>query len=363
MTYDIIKKSYEISALIGETNTLYIIMLARHIQNIGNGKEVNWLHEAIKADENIKIIETSAQKALGKALLKTLAICDVLSDETYQSLRKFYEYRNITQLPIRENGAIQQYLKEQKQLLDNTFKNLSQTTVIGEKYRKTINKAVISVRSGNNSFNSAKRNLLKEAAGGVKVRYKSGIERRLDSALRMNILGGVRSINNGVREIAGLEYNADGVEVSAHAMCASDHLEINGMQYSKADYEEVNANLIREVGTCNCHHFITPIILGVHERACSEQQIEEYKHYSQEKIYYRGSNMTRYEASQRMRKIETKMRYAKDKIIACRNGGDTEMLENAKKQLNELRKSYRAISKAAGLKTQYNRAYVPGFRE
>lgn len=37
----------------------------------------------------------------------------------------------------------------------------------------------------------------------MRVKYASGYTRRLDSAVRMNILEGVRQVNLGIRQITG----------------------------------------------------------------------------------------------------------------------------------------------------------------
>jgi hypothetical protein len=47
---------------------------------------------------------------------------------------------------------------------------------------------------------------LKKAALGARVEYASGYTRRLDSAVRMNVLDGVRQLNQGVRKITGEQF-------------------------------------------------------------------------------------------------------------------------------------------------------------
>ena len=49
---------------------------------------------------------------------------------------------------------------------------------------------------------------------------------RLDSAIRMNTLGGLRKLNNQVQEQFGEEFDSDGVEISVHTAPADDHAEV-----------------------------------------------------------------------------------------------------------------------------------------
>ena len=93
-------------------------------------------------------------------------------------------------------------------------------------YRDAVDVAITSVQAGVTDYNSAIRRTMKTAAqDGLRVKYpNSGLTRRLDSAVRQNVLDGVRAVNNDVLRQLGNEYGADGVEISAHALCATDHL-------------------------------------------------------------------------------------------------------------------------------------------
>ena len=83
----------------------------------------------------------------------------------------------------------------------------------------------------------------------MRITYASGRTRRLDSACRMNILEGVRQVNNGIRKEMGNQYGADGVEIDAHGLCAEDHLPYQGKQYTIKAYEKLNNKLKRPIGT------------------------------------------------------------------------------------------------------------------
>ena len=48
------------------------------------------------------------------------------------------------------------------------------------------------------------------------VDYATGYHRRMDSAVRMNVMEGVRTLNQTLLNQFGEEFGADGVEVSHH---------------------------------------------------------------------------------------------------------------------------------------------------
>lgn len=154
--------------------------------------------------------------------------------------------------------------------------NLSHTYMIGfkrgqrviplrEYYIAAIDRAITFVRTGTVDYNTAMRPTVREMArsGLRRVTFDSGYSRRLDSQARMNILEGVRRLDADMMAETGKEFGADGVEISAHGLCAPDHQPIQGRQFSNREYERLNASLQRPIGTLNCHHRATPIILGV----------------------------------------------------------------------------------------------------
>lgn len=165
----------------------------------------------------------------------------------------------------------------------------------------------------------------------------------------MNILEGVRRLNADMMEETGKEFGADGVEISAHGLCAPDHQPIQGRQFSNKEYERLNQRLQRPIGTLNCHHFATPIILGVSKPVHSDKELREINAQSNAPVEYRGKTMTRYEASQKQRQLETAIRYAKDERDACVAAGDKIGATQARKRSAELGREYKSFCETAGL--------------
>lgn len=354
--------AYEISERFEKVNTFYLTKMAEQIKAIGelDPDNMHRLQQMAIMGNNIDEINLYLSQQTGLALQDIYKLYDRSAGAIYKDVAYLYKAQGITQLPFAKNLAIQNYIASVRNLTKNTFMNMARTTVISQSYRDTIDLAIDTVSTGMDDYQSVmRRTLIDKAKEGTRVKYTSGRTRRLDSACRMNILEGVRQVNAGVRLEAGKQYRADGVEIDAHGLCAEDHLPYQGRQYSIAQYERINDSLQRKIGTCNCQHGISYIVLGISPPTYDSQELEQIKEYSNEKITIRDKEVTRYEASQLMRQAETEMRYKQDEIIALRKAGfDSNKKEE---QLRNMKKNYYYISKRAGLKVRYERAYVPGF--
>lgn len=245
--------------------------------------------------------------------------------------------------------------------------NISNTHMIGfkdktgfkplrESYIRAIDRAIYFVQTGAVDYNTAIRETVRDMArSGLRVTFESGYSRRLDSQARMNILEGVRRLNGEMMRETGRRFGADGVEISAHALCAPDHIDIQGRQYRKAEWDRKNGGLQRPIGTLNCHHFATPIIYGVSRPVYSEKELSEINRRSSETVEWKGREMTRYEASQKQRQLETAIRYAKDERDAMTAAGDKLGAAQARKKSAALGREYKAFCEKTGLTPRLER--------
>lgn len=273
-------------------------------------------------------------------------------------------YGEARQVPIRQNKAIKRILQAQARVTQQEMANLSQTTIISNLYRRAVDTAVQTVQSGLTDYNSAIRSAMKRAAGqGLRVKYPvSGISRRLDTAVRMNVLDGVRALNNDVLWQTGKEFGADGVEISAHALCAEDHLPYQGRQYSLKEFEAIQLRLDRPIGMWNCKHTRFPILLGVSAPTYSEEELRRLRILSSTRVEIDGQKLTRYQWTQEQRHIETAIRSQKDIAIAAKAAGDDVLRRECQRNINRLDALYQNISEHAGLIKQRERMTVSGFR-
>ena len=355
--------SYKVSERFQKVNVKYLTLMGKQIKEIGklSPSNLHQIQQMIRMGQNINYITNMLIAETGLALKDIYRIYDESGMREYGDLKYLYDYQHIPQASFVKNIALQNHIKSVQNLTLNTFTNMANTTSIQADYKAVLDYAITAVTEGVDDYNSVMRSILKKYANkGMRVQYASGYTRRLDSACRMNILEGVRQVNAGVREQAGKEYGADGVEISAHALCANDHIPVQGKQYTLKRFNEINSQLNRQIGTCNCKHTTFPILIGVSKPAYSKKELKKYKDYSQRKVTVNGVEMTRYEASQAMRQAETKIRYQKEEIITLESAGIDTTKERSK--LNDLQNGYIGICNQSGLKPQEERTYVVDFK-
>lgn len=256
---------------------------------------------------------------------------------------------------------LRQSVRAQFDVTAGEMANLSRTTVVSDLYKRIIDLGIQSAQAGVEDYKSAMRRALREAAAeglrikrpgreydGPRVEYASGRTMRLDSAVRMNVLDGIRALNQANMDAIGNVFGADGVELSAHPMCAEDHLPYQGMQMSNAEFAELQDKLDRPIGMWNCRHIAYPILLGISKPAHSADELAEFKSNSTQKIEIEGAKKSRYEWTQEQRRVETAVRYQQDAVTLAKAAGDDVLVRDAKRKIRELDSYYDRISEAAG---------------
>lgn len=350
-----------------ETLNNYVVQrICERIRKIGDigTADAYRLKTAIEyAGADIKAIEKEVARIMGTNQQEIERLFEEVAKENVDFANTFYKARNMDLLQRYTSRSALASLVDavKRQALDGTA-NISNTYMVGfkrgkqiiplrEYYISTIDRAITYVQTGVVDYQSAMRSTVREMAqsGLRRVTWESGYSRRLDSSARMNILEGVRRLNSQMMEETGREFGADGVEISAHGLCAPDHRDIQGKQYSKEEFERLNRRLERPIGTLNCQHFVTPIVLGVSKPVYSRKELADINKRSAERIEYKGQKMSRYEASQKQRQIETAIRYAKDERDAMIAAGDKLGAAQARKKSAALSAEYKRFCEQAGL--------------
>lgn len=278
-------------------------------------------------------------------------------------------------IPFEKNAVLQQIVSAAAKLADDEFTNIVQTIGFVDPYGKPepLTRAYITscdfafqqVVTGAASYTQAIREATRYlAAKGVRVvDYESGVHTSLEAAVRRNILGGLGLMQEQVSQTVHDQLGCDGWEISAHANSAPDHEPIQGKQYPDAAYRALNDSLRRRIGTLNCGHTAFPIILGVNRPQYSPQELEQFRADNEKGVTVEGRHYTGYEATQMQRELERTIRAQKRRVMVDEAAGDQEKLAQDKTRLNILHHRYWEFSKAAGLRTQYERTEVAGFGE
>ena len=347
-------------------NNYIVQRICERIRKIGEigATDAHRLRTAIEyAGADLEAIEKEVARIMGMNQREVERLFEEVAEENIEFSNTYYKARDMDTLHgYKSRSALSSFVDAAKrQALDGTA-NISNTYMLGfkrgtqiiplrEYYISAIDRAITYAQTGVVNYQSAIRSTVKEMArsGLRRLTWESGYSRRLDSSARMNILEGIRRLNGEMMEETGREFGADGVEISAHGLCAPDHRDIQGKQYSKEEFERLNRRLERPIGTLNCHHFVTPIVLGVSKPVYSRKELAEINRRSSERVEYKGQKMSRYEASQKQRKMETAIRYAKDERDAMVAAGDKLGATQARKKSAALSAEYKRFCEQVGL--------------
>lgn len=321
------------------------------------------------------------------------------SAKTNQDFAKqFYKARKISYIPYVQNKALKEQIRAIAKITAKEYTNISRTSAIGytikdlkgnlvfkdisSAYKDIIDKAILNVGQGKTTYQQEMRNAIKQIGqSGLKtLDYESGRSMRLDSAIRMNTLGGLRKLNNQVQEQFGEEFDSDGVEISVHQYPADDHAEVQGHQFSNKEFEKLqetgiakdyNGEIIdihykgnyRPISEYNCYHRPFRIVLGISKPLYTKKQLEEIKEKNNDGFDFDGNHYTMYEASQLLRKIERTIRKDKDIQILAKSSGDKDLTLQMQTSITQLTTKYRQICKISGLPNQLKtRGSVSGYR-
>lgn len=298
---------------------------------------------------------------------------------------KYYQARNIEQQSAFTHSTIKNKLENNTDRLKGKVTALCRSSVVGigdrktylpveQSYRRIISTAATEMTSEELTNQEAIASAVRELSrSGVRVQYQSGVTRDLVTSVRTNVMDAYRTTLSDMREIQGAEFGADGVEVSAHALCAPDHQDYQGMQYSlerKRGYElwdDIQYEPDRPLVTgANCGHTVFPVILGVSSGAYTRKELQELKRLSNELVSFKGLSgetltMSRYNASQYQRRIETTIRKQKRNTYLLEKANLPNFAKMERKTQRELTARYKSISEAMGLtpRLENTRIFAP----
>lgn len=374
---------------IEEVNTEILQKIGEDIKYIStlSPSQAYQLSQIFKYGGSYEEIAKELAKVSGKNVQDIYKIFDEVAKTNKQFAKDFYKFRGIDYIPYSKDLVLQQQVKSIATITANTYLNIANTSVIGliqdgqfkqlqQAYQDTIDKAIISVIEGKKDFYSSMRKTLKELGGNGLVEYESGRTKRLDSAVRMNILDGIRQVTKETNLRFGQEYGADGVEISVHSNPAPDHADIQGRQFSNEEFEKLENGDIakdvkgieydgadrREIEQYNCYHKIRPIVLGVSKPEYSDEELKEIQENNEKGFDYNGKHYTMYEGTQLQRRLELEVRKQKDTQILANSSGDKELAQESERKIRQLTYRYNELCNISGLLPKKTRMSVSGYR-
>lgn len=343
--------------------------IAHRVQEAG-GFTSTAAYEAWRAEwmgVSRKKLEKELARLLGVTRQEAKKLLQAAAQYGYDTTLKKFPGRAI---PFDANPVLQQIVSSSVALAGDALENITQTTAImmvspygqylplAEAYRACTDFAFQQVITGATDYNTAIRQACAGIAKhGVSVAYASGVHTGLEAAVRRNIMGGLGLMTEKIEQQNHDNIGCNGWEISAHANSAPDHEPIQGRQYSDAEYEKLNNSLVRRIGTLNCGHVASPIILGVNQPQYTPEQLEKFRKDNETGVTFDGKHYTGYEATQVQRRLERAIRAQKRRVLLAA----PDDAEPQKIRLMRLQQEYNRFSKGVGLRTEYERLEVSGF--
>ena len=382
---------------IENANAFILETIGNNIKTIASlsASDIHRLEQMLQYGGDFNEITKKLAEVSGKNVEEIYKIYEETAKIDQQFAKNFYDYKGVQFVPYSENIILQNQVNALATITAMEYTNISNTSTIGyvfedlqgnrtfknvfQTYHDVIDEAVLNVSQGTTDLYSAMRRTIMQMGGNGLVMYESGHTRRLDSAVRQNILGGIRDLSTEINMQFGEEYGADGVEITVHSNPAPDHAEIQGRQFTLEEYdklqstgtaEDVNGKAYslwhgkgyRPIQEWNCYHRPMNIVIGASSPQYSDTQLNEIIESNERGFEYNGKHYTNYEGTQLQRRMETAIRSQKDTQILARASGDNELAIECQNKIRQLGSRYNELCKASGLLPKKNRLSVSGYR-
>lgn len=383
---------------LNKLNQTYLEQIGKKVKEIGTLSKSD-LHKLQRMQTYGADIEAELERITAKNAEEIRSIIEAVAKDTYESA-PVMDADGIARIPYDENTELKRYVESISRQTVGEYTNLTQHTAfcifgadgsaksffkensrkvptsLSETYTRVIDEAVAAAQMGEIDYQSAMRQTMRALSDcGIRtVDYATGYSRRLDTAVRQNILWGMKQCAMGTAEQVGEDFGSDGWEISYHSNPRPSHEAMGGRQYAAGSEgktvggkyyppfsggENAPETLLQDY---NCLHYKYPIMLGISEPAYDEDELAALKARDRRTFEYEGKRYTGYEATQVQRKLETEMRRQKDRANLFAVSGDEDGRRAAQEKLNILSRKYKEFSGAAGLDTHKERTSVSGFR-
>ena len=366
-----------ITSRLDEINTAFITKIATQIKKIGelNQSSINRMVIMSEMGADVTEITMRLRKATGLNLRDLFVIYNAALNDVYTD-KRFRSYLVDNPLQQDDKSRLTHYAQAVSVQTAQTITNLSNTTAIAEPYRVAVDRAIFAVSTGMADYKSATRDVIRSLGyNGMQVQYASGYHRRLDTAVRQNIIDGANQVAQNASLMMGEMLEYDAVELSAHLRSAPDHEPVQGRVFLKSEFEKMQTGqsfvdidghyfegFARPIGEWNCMHIAMSFSTEHSVRKYTDRQLQDWKAKNAAGCEINGKHMSIYEAGQYMRQIETEIRREKDAAVAAQKADDSILRQQCQARINALSARYSQVAEASGITQRRDRMMVEGFR-
>lgn len=381
-------------------------MTPEEIEALGYGNEIIWLdlEQEIINDIARRIKQTGvvtrtadyqlnqlqrifgySDKQMTDLLKQTIAQSDAYVDKVleqaiqtdYIDNKNLYKAMGKAAVPYDKNAVIQSLVYNLKAQCKGEINNISKTLgfvvngttgkkalALSEYYKAVLDDAILQVASGGfDSKTSLKKAVSQMTNSGLRwIDYESGYHNRVTVAARRGVSTALTQLTKEMSDYHAEQLGCDTFEVAWHANARPTHREWHGQVWTKAQLITV-CGLGTVEGLCgaNCYHVYYPFIEGLSKRNWSDEWLKEQNGLEDTPKTFNGKEYTGYEATQRQRVIETRMRAQREAIQALKEGdGDPLDIMFMQAKYRASMDEYVKFSKAMGLREQRDRIYIDG---
>lgn len=324
-----------------------------------------------------EFIEQEIKRLTGKTDPEMWELYDKVSNWEYVRYEDAYQQINGNFIPLEENEQVQQWSQAVIAQTNGEIENITQSlgmtvdmgggkkafTPLSQYYQTYLDRACMDIVTGSFDYNSVLRRVVKEmTASGLKtIDYASGYSCRAPVAARRAIMTGVSQLSAQINEMVAKDLGTDTYEVTWHAGHRPSHW-WGGNVYTKQELQDI-CHLGDVDGLCgaNCRHSYLAFIPGYSVRTYSPEQLREFEAKEQETRTWNGKKYNAYEATQKQRQMETKMRSQRSNIKQLKQGSarQEDIMAAQSRYLNTLHQ-YRGFSAKMELAEQMERVYMDG---
>ena len=343
--------------------------------------DVKSINNIAVVKQDMEAITKELAKVTGYNISQIEQMYGELLEEQHLANQPLYDYRGKTFVPFAENKELQAIARAYAKTTGETMINLAKTKALcvldpngnvkglQKYYTDVLDKAIMQVTTGATDFHTAMRDSIIELGGsGVRVDYGGGVTRRLDTAVRQNLLWGAKQASTEYNTMIGEELGCDGVEVDAHSNPRESHRFMQGQQYSLHGKKTINGVVYEDFEASGassalqdygCLHYRTPILLGISEPRFSKKQLAEIEEQNNKEYTIGERTGNRYFWSQRMRNLESATREQKTIRDLARSSGDKALVKQCNEKIKAYRQKYDEITETTGLYPETKRMSVP----
>lgn len=343
--------------------------------------EIKRLYELGAAKE---VIKRSIQRTLRLSAAEIDSIYANVLAEDYVRYEPIYKRLGKSFIPFKENKQLQQLIggieKQTKGELENITQSLGFAvkqldgsvtyTPLSKGYQQILDKAMMNLTSGAFDYNTViKKAVIDLSNSGLRtIEYATeqptGVttihSNRVDVAARRALMTGFNQVVGRITEDNAEKLGAEYFEVTWHRGARPTHQPWQGRVYTKEQLVSVcGYGDVAGLKGANCRHDFSPFFPGIDKRIYTDEQLDKMNAEENTPREYGGKEYTVYEATQRQRQLESRMRIEREKIALLESGGaDDETIDAKKAHYHAISSEYAQFSKAMNLPQQRERVNI-----